>query len=41
MRLRVHYEEQVLLHTFPTYAAYRERVGAFGPWPFRLAAAKP
>ena len=40
MRLRVHYEEKVLIETFPTYAAYRERVGAFGPWPFRPAAAK-
>src|SRR5918911_457079 len=40
MRLRVHYEEQVLMQAFPTYAAYRERVGAFGPWPFRPAAAK-
>ena len=40
MCLRVHYEEQLLMQVFPTYAAYRERVGAFGPWPFRPAAAK-
>ena len=29
--LRVRYEEQVLAATFPEYADYRARVGAFGP----------
>jgi protein-S-isoprenylcysteine O-methyltransferase Ste14 len=29
--LRIRYEEQVLAGVFPEYAAYRQRVGAFGP----------
>ena len=29
--LRIRYEEQVLGAAFPEYAAYRQRVGAFGP----------
>ncbi len=29
--LRIHYEERVLTATFPEYAEYRKRVGAFGP----------
>jgi protein-S-isoprenylcysteine O-methyltransferase Ste14 len=39
--LRMGYEERVLTETFPAYASYRERVGAFGPrlWRRRAAAA--
>jgi protein-S-isoprenylcysteine O-methyltransferase Ste14 len=39
VRHRVGYEEQVLAQAFPEYAAYRERVGAFGPRLFRFARA--
>lgn len=37
--LRVRYEEHVLEATFPEYASYRARVGAF--WPRRWAPARP
>ncbi len=42
MYRRVRYEERVLMAAFPEYAAYRQRVGAFGPvWRHRHVESKP
>ncbi len=42
MYRRVRYEERVLVAAFPEYAAYRQRVGAFGPvWRRRQVGSQP
>jgi protein-S-isoprenylcysteine O-methyltransferase Ste14 len=33
--MRMQYEEAILESVFPSYADYRRRVGAIGPWPSR------
>jgi protein-S-isoprenylcysteine O-methyltransferase Ste14 len=33
VRMRMQYEEAILESAFPSYADYRRRVGAIGPWP--------
>jgi protein-S-isoprenylcysteine O-methyltransferase Ste14 len=33
VRMRMKYEEAILESAFPSYADYRRRVGAIGPWP--------
>jgi protein-S-isoprenylcysteine O-methyltransferase Ste14 len=35
IRMRMQYEEAILESVFPSYADYRRRVGAIGPWPSR------
>jgi protein-S-isoprenylcysteine O-methyltransferase Ste14 len=35
VRMRMRYEEAILTSVFPSYAEYRERVGAIAPWPAR------
>jgi len=33
IRLRMRYEEAILMSVFPAYAEYRRQVGAIAPWP--------